>query len=456
MDPHQKFKPFTLAQGIVDSRCSQQVRPLGLGMSVLTIGLNHQTAPLKIREQFAWASDQIKNHLGDFRDQFGEKSEATVLSTCNRTEIYCSIEDTQVEQTQHWFASLGGASPSLLNSHGYTLENEGAARHAFRVASGLDSMVLGEPQILGQLKNAVQTSREASSLGTTLNQLFERSFSIAKRVRTTTEIGSHSISMAAAAVRLTTQLFEDITDTQVLFVGAGEMIELCMKHFAAKNPKIMCVANRNLSKGQELASKFKAHAFALSEIPDRLHEFDVVISCTASSLPLIGLGAVESALKKRKNAPMFMLDLAVPRDIEPQVAQLRNVFLYTVDHLSKIVQSGRENRMAAVSKAEVIIDEGVHGFLSWLNTREDVPLIQRLHQKTDQWREMEIIKAKKMIAKGEDINQILEILSKGLTQKLIHGAIAELHSKDQDVRDKAQFAIEHFFLQGCKRHLLDS
>ncbi len=425
-------------------------------MSVLAIGLNHQTAPLKIREQFAWASDQIKNHLGDFRSQFGEKSEATVLSTCNRTEIYCSIQSDQVEGTQRWFANLGGAKANLLDSHGYTLEHESAARHAFRVASGLDSMVLGEPQILGQLKNAVQTSREAGFLGTTLNQLFERSFSIAKRVRSSTEIGSHSISMAAAAVRLAGQLFEDLSDTQILFVGAGEMIELCMTHFAAKHPKKMCLANRNLAKGQEVAAKFNAQAFALSEIPEKLHEFDVVISCTASTLPLIGLGAVESALKKRKNSPMFMLDLAVPRDIEPQVEELRNVFLYTVDHLSKIVQSGRENRMAAVTKAEGIIDEGVHGFLSWLNTREDVPLIQRLHQKTDQWRELEIAKAKKMIAKGEDIHQILEMLSKGLTQKLIHGAMAELHSKDLEVRDKAQYAIEHFFLQGCKRHLLDS
>lgn len=425
-------------------------------MSVLAVGLNHQTAPLKIREQFAWASDQIQDHLSNFRNHFGEKTEVAVLSTCNRTEIYCEINPEHVHETQHWFAQLGGANSTLLEEHGYTLEHDNAARHAFRVASGLDSMVLGEPQILGQLKNAVQTARQAGFLGTTLNQLFERSFSIAKRVRSSTEIGSHSISMAAAAVRLSSQLFEDLSQVQVLFVGAGEMIELCMTHFASKNPKRMCVANRNLSKGEALAAKFKAHAFGLSEIPEKLHEFDVVISCTASTLPLIGLGAVESALKKRKNAPVFMLDLAVPRDIEPEVQELRNVYLYTVDHLSKIVQSGKENRMAAVSKAENIIDEGVDGFINWLKTRDDVPLIQRLHQKTDQWRELEINKAKKMIAKGDDIHQILEMMSKGLTQKLIHGAIAELHSKDHDVRDKAQYAIEHFFLEGCKRHLLDS
>jgi glutamyl-tRNA reductase len=425
------------------------------GMSILTLGLNHQTAPLKIREQFAWASDQIQVHLQDFRNKFGANSEATVLSTCNRTEIYCAVHPQSIKDAQSWFTNLGGETPAVLEDHGYTLEHDSAARHAFRVASGLDSMVLGEPQILGQLKNAVQTARESGHLGSTLNQLFERSFSIAKKVRSSTEIGSHSISMAAAAVRLAGQLFEDFSETRVLFVGAGEMIELCMTHFAAKNPKIMCIANRNLSNGQALAKKFSAQAITLGEIPEQLHTFDAVISCTASTLPLIGLGAVESALKKRKNSPMFMLDLAVPRDIEPQVAELNNVYLYTVDHLANIVQSGKENRQAAVSKAEVIIDEGVHGFLTWLNSREDVPLIQRLHQKTDEWRELEISRAKKMIAKGDDINQVLEMLTKGLTQKMIHGAIAELHSKDNEVKDKAQYAIEHFFLQGCKRHLVD-
>jgi glutamyl-tRNA reductase len=423
-------------------------------MTVLAIGLNHQTAPLNIREQFAWASEQITGHLQDFRNKFGDKAEAAVLSTCNRTEVYCSIDSQNAQKTQDWFASLGGASSEILISHGYTLAHDQAARHAFRVASGLDSMVLGEPQILGQLKNAVQTARDAGYLGTTLNQLFDRSFSVAKRVRSTTEIGSHSISMAAAAVRLAAQLFENLSELNVLFVGAGEMIELCMTHFATKQPRLMCVANRNPVKGQELADKFNASSMSLADIPLRLHQFDAVISCTASTLPLIGLGAVESALKKRKNSPMFMLDLAVPRDIESEVQDLNNVYLYTVDDLSSIVQGNKETRIAAVSKAEEIIDEGVHGFLSWLNKRGDVPLIQRLNQKTDQWRELEILKAKKSLARGEGIDQVLDMMSKSLTQKLIHGAMAELHSKDQDIRDKAQYTIEHFFLEGCKRHLL--
>ena len=222
-------------------------------MSVLAVGLNHQTAPINIREQFAWAGDRIKDHLDGFRSQFGDKTEAALLSTCNRTEMYCSISPEHVGDAKKWFASLGGENLSIWDTHGYALEHESAARHAFRVASGLDSMVLGEPQILGQLKNAVQTAREAGYLGTTLNQLFDRSFTVAKKVRSSTEIGTHSISMAAAAVRLASQLFEDVSELQVLFVGAGEMIELCMTHFAAKKPKKMCVANRNFLKGQELS-----------------------------------------------------------------------------------------------------------------------------------------------------------------------------------------------------------
>ncbi len=419
-------------------------------MSVWALGLNHNTAPINVREQFAFAADQVKTLLADFKYQFGAEAEAAVLSTCNRTEIYCALEPSYLEQNKDWFAALGRVDKSTLQTHGYSHEHDLAARHAFRVASGLDSMVLGEPQILGQIKTAVQTARHAGALGSTLNQLFERSFSVAKRVRSSTEIGSHSISMAAAAVKLASQLFEDLSKINILFVGSGEMIELCMTHFATRNPKTMTVANRNFDKGQLLAERFHGQAMALGQIPEMLHEYDAVISCTASTLPLIGLGAVESALKKRKHRPMFMLDLAVPRDIEPQVEGLKNVYLYSIDHLSHVVQNAKDNRQAAVSQAESIVDEGVHGFLNWLHNRDDVPLIQRLHQKTDQWRELEIARAKKMLSKGEDVSLVLEALSKGLTQKIIHGAIAQLHSEDTESRDQAHYAIEHFFLQGCK------
>jgi glutamyl-tRNA reductase len=327
------------------------------------------------------------------------------------------------------------------------LEGSSAARHAFRVASGLDSMVLGEPQILGQLKQAVREADSAGTLGATLQQMFQRSFAVAKEVRSSTEIGSHSISMAAAAVRLAAQLFEDLRDTKVLFVGAGDMIELAATHFAAQEPKAMAVANRTLDRGEKLAARLGAEAIRLAELPARLAEFDIVISSTASSLPIIGLGAVERALKARKHRPMFMVDLAVPRDIEPEVKALEDVYLYTVDDLAHVVQTGQANRQAAVAQAEAIIDAGVQSFLHWMDQRSAVPLIQQLNSQADEWRALELARARKMLAKGEDVDAVLEALSRGLTQKMLHGALAELHAGDPESRQRATDAIEHFFLR---------
>jgi glutamyl-tRNA reductase len=373
--------------------------------------------------------------------------EAAILSTCNRTEIYCAGERHELDHTLDWLAHSGGVSPSLLRSHAYTLQDGLAARHAFRVASGLDSMVLGEPQILGQMKDAVRAANEAGALGTTLNQLFQRSFAIAKEVRTSTEIGSHSISMAAAAVRLAGQLFEDLSQIRVLFVGAGEMIELATTHFAARNPKAIAIANRTLERGEKLASSFGGEVMRLSELPDRLHEFDAVVSCTASTLPIIGLGAVERALKRRKHRPMFMVDLAVPRDIEPEVKGLEDIYLYTVDDLAHVVQTGQASRQAAVAQAEAIIDAGVQSFLHWMDQRGTVPLIQQLNAQADEWRATEMARARKLLAKGENVDAVLEALSRGLTQKMLHGAMAELHAGDAQARERASAAIQHFFLR---------
>ena len=305
-------------------------------MAVWALGLNHNTAPLDLRGRFAFAIDQMSGALTTLRQALDGQNEATILSTCNRTEIYCSGSHGQLPQTLQWLARQGDVSTNALHAHLYQLHDQDVTRHAFRVASGLDSMVLGEPQILGQMKDAVRVASSAGALGTTLNQLFQRSFSVAKEVRSTTEIGAHSISMAAAAVRLAGQLFEDLSKTKVLFVGAGEMIELCVQHFSAKKPLSMTIANRTLEKGDRLAQEMGATVMQLSQLPDRLHEFDIVVSCTASTLPLIGLGAVESAVKRRKKKPIFMLDLAVPRDIEPEVKSLSDVYLYNVDDLSEI------------------------------------------------------------------------------------------------------------------------
>lgn len=417
-------------------------------MAVWALGINHTTAPLDLRGRFAFAVDQIAPTLQSLRESLARAPEAAILSTCNRTEIYCAGSQHDMEPTLEWLAHSGGVAPGLLRAHAYALQDGQAARHAFRVASGLDSMVLGEAQILGQLKDAVRAADEAGALGTTLNQLFQRSFAVAKEVRSSTEIGAHSISMAAAAVRLAGQLFEDLGQVRILFVGAGEMIELAAAHFAGKNPKGITIANRTLERGEKLAGRFGGEVMKLAELPARLHEFDVVVSSTASQLPIIGLGAVERALKVRRHRPMFMVDLAVPRDIEPEVKALEDVYLYTVDDLAHVVQTGHANRQAAVAQAEAIIDAGVQSFLHWMDQRRTVPLIQQLNAQTDEWRAMEIARARKALARGEDVDAVLEALSRGLTQKMLHGALAELHgASDAEARQRASSAIEHFFLR---------
>ncbi|WP_022980513.1 glutamyl-tRNA reductase [Ideonella sp. B508-1] len=426
-------------------------------MSVIALGLNHHTAPLDLRGRFAFAPEQLSPSLQALRDALRRATpETAILSTCNRTELYVASATPEqgrelVRPALAWLAERGGVSEMHLQDHTYVLENREAARHAFRVASGLDSMVLGEPQILGQMKQAVRGADEAGTLGTTLHQLFQRSFSVAKEVRTSTEIGSHSISMAAATVRLAAQLFEDLSQIKVLFVGAGEMIELVATHFAAREPRLMAVANRTLERGEKLATRFGAQALRLAELPSRLHEFDAVISCTASSLPIIGLGAVESALKARRRRPMFMVDLAVPRDIEPEVAQLSDVYLYTVDDLTQAVQTATEKRQAAVAQAEAIIDAGVQSFSHWLDQRASVPLIQALNQQADHWRAAEIARARKLLARGGDVDEVLDALSRGLTQKILHGALAELHASEGEQRQHTAEVVSRLFLRNSPR-----
>lgn len=431
-------------------------------MAVWALGINHTTAPLDLRGRFAFALDQIAPTLQGLRQSLGGSQrhpqiETAIISTCNRTEIYCAGEQAALDHTLGWLAQSGGVSPALLRSHSYTLEDGLVARHAFRVASGLDSMVLGEAQILGQMKDAVRAAETAGALGATLNQLFQRSFAVAKEVRTSTEIGAHSISMAAAAVRLASQLFEDLSDIKVLFVGAGEMIELCATHFAAKTPKAIAIANRTLERGEKLATRFGGEVMRLADLPERLHEFDAVISCTASSLPIIGLGAVERALKKRRHRPMFMVDLAVPRDIEPEVKALQDIYLYTVDDLATVVQTAQASRQAAVAQAEAIIDAGVQSFMHWMDLRSPaagaasgaavVPLIQQLNAQADEWRATEIARAKKLLAKGEDLDAVLEALSRGLTQKMLHGTMAELRAGDAEARAQTAQTVSRLFLR---------
>jgi len=320
----------------------------------------------------------------------------------------------------------------------YTFPQRDAVRHVFRVASGLDSMVIGEPQILGQVKDAVRQAEQAGTLGTTLHKLFQRTFSVAKEVRSTTAIGANTVSMAAAAVHLSERIFERVSEQRVLFVGAGEMIELCAAHFGGEQPKKMTIANRTPARARALAERFGADVLRLDQVAESLAAYDIVVSCTGSPLPIIGLGMVERALKARRHRPMVMVDLAVPRDIEPEVAALGDVFLYTVDDLAKVVDSGLESRHAAVIEAEGIIDERVDGFLHWLDSRGTVPTIRALRKHADDLRQAEVERAVRLLTKGEDPHKVIEALSHGLTNKLIHGPTRFLNDADGEGADLVQ------------------
>ena len=418
-------------------------------MAVWALGINHTTAPLDLRGRFAIPAESMPSTLHNLRGAFGQSAETAIISTCNRTEIYCAGDGIEVAQGLDWMAHSGGVSTAELQSHAYIKMADQAARHVFRVAAGLDSMVLGEAQILGQLKGAVRAAEDAGAMGTVLHQLFQRAFSVAKEVRSDTEIGAHSISMAAAAVRLSAQLFEDLSKIKILFVGSGEMIELAITHFATRQPQQMVIANRTLERGEALAQRFGAQTMHLADIPHRLHEFDAVISCTASTLPIFGLGAVERALKTRRNRPIFMVDLAVPRDIEPEVKGLGDVYLYTVDDLAHVVQTGQANRQAAVAQAERIVDQGVTDFMGWMSSRlgGQVDLIQRINAQTEQWRAAELAKAQRLLLKGEPVEAVLQALSRNLTQKMLHGAYHYINTSDGAEREQHQATVAKIFLK---------
>ncbi|MBC3871128.1 glutamyl-tRNA reductase [Undibacterium oligocarboniphilum] len=426
-------------------------------MQLTAVGLNHTTAPLSLREKVAFSPEQIGQAVVAARTWFGQRTaetgtspvqgnEAAILSTCNRTELYAACAAANpVDATAHFLADFHQLPYSELRPHLYTLPQDNAVRHAFRVASGLDSMVLGEPQILGQMKDAVRQAEAAGGLGTYLHQMFQRTFSVAKEVRSTTEIGAHSVSMAAAAVRLSQRIFDKIADQHVLFIGAGEMIELCATHFAAQNPKSLTIANRTLERGEALAHRFNGKAIRLADLPSQLAQFDIIVSCTASSLPIIGLGLVERVVKARRHRPVFMVDLAVPRDIEPEVAKLDDVFLYTVDDLGSVVQTGIESRQAAVAQAEAIIETRVQSFMHWVDGRIVVPVIQDLHESSEQLRLMELERARKMLARGDDIDSVLEALSKGITAKFLHGPQQALHQASGDERARLAHLLPQLF-----------
>ena len=394
-------------------------------MSLYTLGLNHTTAPLEVRERVAFTPDALTDALRDLTGARRVK-EAAILSTCNRTEVY--FHGGNPEGVARWLEGMQNLSRDTLEPYMYTLPRAQTVAHAFRVASGLESMVLGEPQILGQMKQAVRSAAAAGSLGLVLNRLFQRTFAVAKEVRTQTDIGSASISMAAAAVRLAERIFPSIADQRVLLIGAGEMIELAATHFAAKKPRSITVSNRTMERGEKLADRFQAEAITLYELPDRLPQFDIIITCTASTLPIIGKGLLERVVRQRRHAPIFIVDLAVPRDVEAEAGALPDVFLYSVDDLSEIVKDNLQIRRDAVLQAERMIAEQAAHFLRWLEGRKVVPTIAALSDHHDALRVAELERARRMLAAGASPEQALDALARGLTNKLLHGPLAALNA----------------------------
>ncbi len=411
-------------------------------MQLYALGLNHHTAPLAIRERVAFRPDRLCAALHHLTHD-GPVREAAILSTCNRTELYFASEQPQL--AADWLADFHSLPLAEVSPYLYAYPQRDAVRHVFRVASGLDSMVLGEPQILGQVKEAVRCAEEAGTLGTLLHKLFQNTFAVAKEVRSTTAIGANVVSMAAAAVRLSARIFDNLSHQRVLFIGAGEMVELCAAHFAAAKPALMAVANRTEARAQVLAGNFGAEVMRLDAIGDALPRFDIVVSCTAAPLPIVGLGMVERAVKARRHKPMVMVDLAVPRDIEPEIAKLDDVFLYTVDDLSQIVHAGLESRQQAVIEAEGIIDQRVDGFLHWMQAREAVPTIRALHGHAEALSAAELERARRALARGDDPEAVLDALARGLSRKLLHGPVHYINRADGEQQADASRIVRSIF-----------
>jgi len=400
-------------------------------MHLLALGVNHHTAPVEIREKVAFAPEKLAQALGEVTGH-GAAHEAAILSTCNRTEVYCNLDPSNDIRLIEWFCDHHRLRRDTLQPYLYRHPDQDAVKHAFRVAAGLDSMILGEPQILGQMKDAFAEAHKAGTTGKILNRLFQQTFAVAKQVRTDTAIGASAVSVASAAVVLAKQIFDSLAQQTVLLIGAGDMIELCARHLKEQGVGHMIVANRTLERAELLAGPYGAEAISLAEMPARLADADIVISSTASQLPILGKGAVERALKARKHRPMFMVDIAVPRDIEAEVAELGDVYLYTIDDLQGVVQENRQSREAAAREAEKIIDVQVLNFMHWIRGLDAVPTIRALREQADAVRERELKRARAMLARGADPEKVLAQLARALTNKFTHAPTDALRHADLD------------------------
>ena len=400
-------------------------------MHLLTIGLNHQTAPIEIREKASFEPKLIEPALKDLVHSHGI-CEAAILSTCNRTEIYCGLEGEGHDYLLTWFSRHSGLDFRELSDRVYKHPDEAAVRHAFRVACGLDSMVLGETQILGQMKDAFNTASRFGTAGRILNRLFQHSFSVAKKVRTDTAIGENAVSVAYTGVNLARQLFTHLSEQTVILIGAGETIELVARYLKQNRVRHIIIANRSIGNAAALAKDLGSEAIALSRIPERLHEADIVVASTASSLPILGKGSIEAALKKRKHRPMLLLDLAVPRDIEPEVSQLHDAYLYTIDDLKSLVEENRGLRQQAAGAAENIIDLQVVKFMRWMRSLESVPIIRSFRQDLNDLRKSELDKALKKLEIGADPETVLVQFARDMVNKVAHKPSQVLRQADED------------------------
>lgn len=422
-------------------------------MSLLALGINHKTAPVKIREQLSFAPDTIPAALKDLTSQNAVK-EAVILSTCNRTELYCQLncDDGESDKATHelidWLKHHHDLTDTDISEYLYLHPEKEAVKHMLRVASGLDSLVLGEPQILGQLKTAFSVAKENGAIGQLLHKLFQHTFSCAKQVRTDTAIGASPVSVAFASVSLAKQIFSDFQEHTALLIGAGETIELVARHLQESGIGRIIIANRTVEKAHALAQEFGGYAIALNEISAHLCEADIVISSTASQLPILGKGTVEAAIKKRKHAPIFMVDIAVPRDIEEQVSELEDIFLYTVDDLKEIIDEGLKSRQEAALKAEEIIDVEVCHFMNWLRSLNSIATMIQYRESAESIRDSVLENARKQLKNGKSAEQVLDDLARQLTNKLIHKPSTQIKQAGMDGRTELiDAAIELFDLQ---------
>ena len=405
-------------------------------MTIYSLGINYRSASLDIREKVVFAPENMTKALQSLIKAI-DVTEASILSTCNRTEIYLvtpNDADNSIEKVLDWLASYHKVLPEILLNSCYTYEDENAVRHLMRVASGLDSMILGEPQILGQLKSSYAVAQEAGTVATKLNQLYQQAFFVAKRVRTETAIGQNPVSVAYAGVKLSQQIFSNFKDVHVLLIGAGETIELVAKHLLEKKVGSITVSNRTLRRAEELAEEFGAHAILFSDIPEFLEKADILISSTGSQLPILGKGAVESAIKKRKHKPMFMLDLAVPRDIEPEVANLDDVYLFTIDDLQEVILENMRSREDAADKAKKIIEDGVNEWKKQIKGLDAVAVIRAFRKNIEKTRDIETEKALTSLKSGQDPEGVLKNLARSLTNKLMHSPSRKLKEAGEQGR----------------------